>query len=234
MLTDPFNLILLAAAIVVFWRLYTVLGTRTGSERPPFDPFARRSGEAPGAPKPVPAPVSDAPAPVALGEAEPKQPVWQGYAREGSSLAQGLEKIAAADLSFTPKAFVAGAKLAYEMIIEAFARGDKAALKPLLTREVLEGFARVIDGRAAEQRKLETRFVGINKADITEATLDGSRATIAVRFVSEMISATRNAANEVVEGDPQEVRQITDLWTFERDTSLRDPNWKLAGTDDDA
>jgi predicted lipid-binding transport protein (Tim44 family) len=228
---DPLNLLLLAVALVVFLRLRAVLGRRTGNERPPLDPYAARRGtqakpNGDGSGKVIALPrgndntVVDA----------PREPVWTGYAEEGSGLAQGLEKIAASDSSFSPKAFLDGAKAAYEMIVTAFAQGDKQTLKPLLARDVFDGFAGAIDEREREGRRMDSRFVGIDKAMLTAADLIGKRATVTVRFVSQLISATLDRAGDVIEGDPKEIREVTDVWTFERDVTSRDPNWKLAAT----
>jgi predicted lipid-binding transport protein (Tim44 family) len=121
--------------------------------------------------------------------------------------------------------------MAYEMIVQAFAAGDRPNLRNLLSREVLDGFLAAIDAREKAGNKLESRFVGIDKAELAAADLKGKRASLTVKFVSELISATRNRAGEVIEGDPQQIREITDVWTFERDVSSRDPNWKLAATE---
>jgi predicted lipid-binding transport protein (Tim44 family) len=118
------------------------------------------------------------------------------------------------------------------MVVTAFAQGDRQALKTLLSRDVYEGFARAIDEREKAGQLLESRFVGINKTDVTQADLKGKRASITLRFIAEFISATLDKTGEVIEGDPKQIRQITDVWTFERDTASRDPNWKLVATDD--
>jgi predicted lipid-binding transport protein (Tim44 family) len=118
------------------------------------------------------------------------------------------------------------------MVVTAFAQGDRQALKNLLSRDVYEGFAKAIDDREKAGQILESRFVGIDKTQVTTADLKGKRASITLRFIAEFISATLDKAGEVIEGDPQQVRQITDVWTFERDTGSRDPNWKLVATDE--
>ncbi|HLF21451.1 MAG TPA: Tim44/TimA family putative adaptor protein, partial [Aestuariivirga sp.] len=146
----------------------------------------------------------------------------------------GLERLAKTDPQFSPKSFIDGARIAYEMIVDAFARGDKTALKPLLARDVYDGFAKAIDAREAEGQKLESRFVGIDKAEFAAVDLNGKRAAITVKFVSELISATLSKSGAVIEGDPKQVREIADVWTFERDVGSRDPNWKLAATDEPA
>lgn len=229
---DPLNLLILAIAVVVILRLRSVLGKRTGNERPPIDPYAaQRRAEKPqpngnvinmpqrdGTPD---NPVLDKPA----------EPVWSGYAEADSSVAQGLEKIADADRDFSTRIFVDGAKVAYEMVVTAFAQGDRQTLKNLLARDVYEGFAKAIDDREKAGNVLQSRFVGIDKTEVTGADMKGRKASVTIRFVAEFISATLNKAGEVIEGDPKQVREVTDVWTFERDTSTRDPNWKLTATD---
>lgn len=230
---DPLNLLILAIAVVVILRLRSVLGKRTGNERPPFDPYAaQRRAEKPQANGNVinlpqrdngpDNPVLDTPA----------EPVWSGYAEADSNVAKGLEKIAASDSQFSTRTFVDGAKVAYEMVVTAFAQGDRQSLKNLLSRDVYEGFAKAIEDREKAGNVLESRFVGIDKADLVGADLKGKKATITIRFLAEFISATLDKAGEVIEGDPKQVREVTDVWTFERDTGSRDPNWKLAATDE--
>jgi predicted lipid-binding transport protein (Tim44 family) len=230
---DPLNLLILAIAVVVILRLRSVLGKRTGNERPPIDPYAaQRRAEKPQAPGNV----------INLPQREnasensvlqpPAEPVWTGYAEAGTSIAGGLEKIAAVDGQFSTKTFVDGAKVAYEMVVTAFAQGDRQSLKNLVSRDVYEGFAKAIDDREKAGHILDSRFVGIDKTDLVAADLKGKRASITLRFIAEFISATLNKVGEVIEGDPKQVRQITDVWTFERDTSSRDPNWKLVATDE--
>ena len=141
---DPLNILLLAVALVVFWRLRSVLGTRTGTEKPPFDLFGSRrgpqepSGTVTRLPEAAPVPAND------VGDREPPPPVWKGYAEEGSALATALTAMAESDPGFTPRSFLEGANVAYEMIIEAFARGDKADLKNLLSRDVFEIVTRAL------------------------------------------------------------------------------------------
>ena len=176
---DPLNLLLLAIAIVVFWRLRSVLGTRTGTERPPVEPYAPvRKNDGPGEPEAANGNVLRFPKeetaahPPAAGQTEAPEPIWTGFAEAGSAVALGLEAIADSDRNFTPKSFADGAKLAYEMIIDAFARGDRTALKNLLSREVFDGFSRAIDQREAAGHKVDQRFVGIDKATIAAAGTD--------------------------------------------------------------
>lgn len=230
---DPLNILLLAVALVVFWRLKSVLGTRTGTEKPPVDLLGnRRETPKPGENGTVirfPQTPAEAQAP-APEEREPAAPVWTGYAEAGSSLASGLEQLAENDPTFTPRSFVDGAKVAYEMIVDAFAKGDKGALKNLLSKEVFDGFAGAIDAREAAGQKVDSRFVGIDKATIQSAGVFGKKASITMEFVSELITATYDRAGEVIDGDPKQIREVTDVWTFERDVTSRNPNWKLVAT----
>lgn len=232
---DPLNILLLAVALVVFWRLKSVLGNRTGTEKPPFDPFeSKRSDVQKGrdASDNIARFPQDAPSSTPNdADREPPAPVWTGYAEPGSELAASLEQIAETDSTFTPRSFAEGAKMAYEMILDGFAKGDKAALKNLLSKEVFDGFARAIDERQSEGHRVESRFVGIDKATIQSASLaGGKKATITMAFVSEMITATYDRADEVIDGDPKAIREVTDVWTFERDVTSRNPNWKLVAT----
>lgn len=240
-LFDPLNLVLAAVALMVVWRLRSVLGQRTGTERPPIDPYApprRPNGSAPvetGGGKVLEFPSSkEEPVKKVEAEAEPKAPVWTGFAKAGSPLAAGFEKLAQADPGFSPREFLEGAKLAYEMIVEAFARGDKPALKNLLSKDVFDGFSKAIDARAQAGEKLDFQFVGFEKVDFMSVSLAGKRASIVVKFASQMISATHDKAGALIDGNPKEVRDITDIWTFERDVAQKDPNWRVVATETQA
>lgn len=232
---DPLNLVIMAIAVFLIWRLYGVLGTRNGSERPPFDPFGSRTGQAELPPGTAPRSQTRGEEEAAPQPAEEeREPAWKGFASEGSPLGLALVAISQADRTFTPKAFLEGAKLAYEMIVEAFAKGDKAALKPLLNRDVYDGFAKEIDGRVARGESMNTRFVGFQKAELLAAELAGNRAAVTIRFLAEMITTTTSKTGELLDGDPKKVREVTDIWTFERDVTARDPNWRLSSTEEPA
>ena len=146
---------------------------------------------------------------------------------------KGLRAIRDADPSFDPKGFVDGAKMAYEMIVMAFADGDRKTLKNLLSREVFDGFVQAISDRESRSEKIQSSFVGIDKADIVGAEMKGTEAHITMRVISELISATRDKAGEVIEGDPETVAEVKDVWTFARDTRNKDPNWKLVATEEE-
>jgi predicted lipid-binding transport protein (Tim44 family) len=228
---DIYTIIFLALAVFIFLRLRNVLGQRTGSERPPFDRAARNTVQG-GADNVVPIPgkvIDQAPlAPTA--EVAPATDRWKGLAESGSALAQGLDAIAARDSSFDPKHFLSGARSAYEMIVLAFANGDRRALRDLLSSDVFDSFETVMRDREKYEQKTETRFVSIDKAELVGAEMRDRAAQLTVRFVSQMISVTRDKAGTIVDGNPDKVADITDVWTFARDATSRDPNWKLVGT----
>jgi predicted lipid-binding transport protein (Tim44 family) len=149
----------------------------------------------------------------------------------GSALQDPLVAIAKADPSFDPQQFIAGAKGAYEMIVTAYAEGDRKALKPLLSKDVYDGFVAAIGQRESRGETMEFKFVGIDKAEITDAALKNGSAQVTVRFLSKLISATHDSGGEVIDGDPVHVSDVTDIWTFAREAASRDPNWKLVATE---
>jgi predicted lipid-binding transport protein (Tim44 family) len=229
---DIYTIIFLALAVFIFLRLRNVLGQRTGSERPPFDRAARNA--LPGATEtgvvPMPGKIIDQPPPLPSADVAPSTDRWKGIAEPGTPLAQGLDAIAAQDSSFDAKHFLSGARSAYEMIVLAFANGDRRALRDLLSSDVYESFEAAIKDREKHEQKTETRFVSIDKAELVGAELRDHIAQLAIRFVSQMISVTRDKTGTIVDGNPDKVADITDVWTFARDTTSRDPNWKLVGT----
>jgi predicted lipid-binding transport protein (Tim44 family) len=234
---DFYTIIFLALAIFIFARLRSVLGQRTGRERPPYDPYSARDAAKPAASrdreKVVSLPGRSA-EPVSRPEPDTSSPSaerWAGIAAAGSPSAAGLEAIARADRDFDAQHFMAGARTAYEMIVSAFAEGDRRGLKNLLAKDVFEGFANAIAEREARGETMESRFVSIDKAEIIGAELKGKSAQVTIRFVSQLISVTRNRNGDVVDGSPERVTDVTDIWTFARDVGSRDPNWKLIATE---
>jgi predicted lipid-binding transport protein (Tim44 family) len=229
---DIYTIIFLALAVFIFLRLRSVLGQRTGGERPPYDraaPNVVQRTQDNNSVVPIPGAVIDQ-APMAPSADVAPADRWKGVAEPGTPLAAGLDAIAAQDSSFDPRHFISGARSAYEMIVLAFANGDRRALKDLLSSEVYESFEAVIKDREKHEQKTETRFVSIDKAELVSAEARDRAAQLTVRFVSQMISVTRDKTGAIVDGNPDKVADITDVWTFARDTSSRDPNWKLVGT----
>ena len=231
---DIYSVIFLVLAVVIFLRLRSVLGKRTGTERPPFDPYARREAPktAAGDDKVISLPRRSADIDSGKVDAEnlPEERV-KTIAPAGSSLNEALVAIARADRSFDAAEFVGGAKAAYEMIVTAYAEGDRKALKQLLSTEVSDGFVAAIGQREAAGQTMEFKFVGIDKADITDAALKGGTEQVTIKFLSKLISATHDKDGKVVDGDAVHVSDVTDIWTFAREVASRDPNWKLIATE---
>jgi predicted lipid-binding transport protein (Tim44 family) len=230
---DIYTIIFLALAVFIFLRLRSVLGQRTGRERPPYDPYSARDAVRGATNDNVVTLPGRSAADAAQKPAETVEPAerWKGIAEPGTPVAAGLDAIARDDKAFDAKHFVTGARAAYEMIVLAYAEGDRRTLKNLLSREVYEGFEAAIRERESKGETVETRFVAIDKSDITAAELRGRTAQITVRFVSQLISVTRDRSGNVIEGNPEKVTDVTDVWTFARDLSSRDPNWKLVATE---
>ena len=225
---DIYTIIFLALAVFIFLRLRSVLGQRTGRERPPYDPYSARPSPSD---KVVVLP-GRAPDTVQK-QAEPVEPSerWKGVAEPGSAIAAGLDAIAREDKSFDAKPFLVGSRAAYEMIVTAYAAGDRRQLKSLLGREVYDGFEASIREREQRGETVETRFVSIDGADIIGAEMRGRTAQVTVRFVSQLVSVTRDRSGAVIDGNPDKVTDVTDVWTFARDITSRDPNWKLVATE---
>jgi predicted lipid-binding transport protein (Tim44 family) len=230
---DIYTIIFLALAVFIFLRLRSVLGQRTGRERPPYDPYSTRDAVRGATNDNVVTLPARSAADAAQKPVESIEPVerWKGIAEPGSAVAAGLDAIAGEDKAFDAKHFVTGARAAYEMIVLAYAQGDRRALKNLLSREVYEGFEAAIRERESRGDTVETRFVAIDKSDVSAAELRGRVAQITLRFVSQLISVTRDKASNVIEGNAEKVTDVTDVWTFARDLSSRDPNWKLVATE---
>jgi predicted lipid-binding transport protein (Tim44 family) len=226
---DIYTIIFLALAVFIFIRLRNVLGQRTGEERPPFDRAARDALPPEGNVVPMPGGPVDQTAPAPAADVSPAER-WKGITEPGTPLAAGLDAVVEQDSSFDPRHFITGAKSAYEMIVLAFANGDRRSLKDLLSSEVFDSFDAVIKDREKNEQKTETRFVSIDKAELVGAEVRDRAAQLTVRFVSQMISVTRDKTGAVVDGNADKVSDITDVWTFARDITSRDPNWKLVGT----
>lgn len=198
-------------------RLRSVLGRRDGHQGPAQDPFRPQANKETAENDVVRLPERGETGPLPADQVP-------------ASLQAGVTQIKIADPRFDEKEFLAGAGMAFEMILTAFVAGDDAALKPLLSPEVFANFSRSIADRKAAGEVLETTLVGVQKADIEEAYMAGRMAHVTVRFVSEQVTVTCSAAGEVVEGDPDRVTTVTDLWTFARDSRSPDPNWTLVAT----
>jgi predicted lipid-binding transport protein (Tim44 family) len=210
-------------------RLRSVLGRRTGTEKP-RDILARRRAEE-SRDKVIPLPDRSPPREEEAAqpaEVLPPEPV-PSEAPTGA-LQQVLARIRSADPEFDPRQFVDGARAAFEMIVQAFAQGDTGTLRPLLSDEVFDNFKGAIDARKQAGHTLETTLVGITSIDIIEADLQGRLAILTVKFVSEQVNVTKDADGKIVDGDPALVTSVTDIWSFARNVKARDPNWTLVAT----
>lgn len=211
-----FDIVLFAMiAVFLVLRLRSVLGRRTGNERRPEQMMRRAEG--PGDKV------------ITLGNRRPAPPPLV-TATPADAIASGLDRIHSADPGFDPGQFLQGARVAFESIVGAFAAGDKAVLRPLLSDEVFNPFAAAIDERVKAGETLETRILHVKSIDIVEAGLSSSFARVTVKFVSDQIHVLRAHDASIVDGDPDHAIEKTDFWTFVRDTRSGDPNWALVTT----
>ena len=218
-----FDIILFAmvAAFLVL-RLRSVLGRRTGNER--RRPGVVRQAEPPRDQIPADKVIAFDQRPNGVAPPATTEPA-------GDAVAAGLARIHDADPSFDPPHFLEGARAAFDMIVAAFAEGDKAKLRPLLSDEVYQPFSTAIDDRNAAHETLESRILALKHLDIVAAELAGRIARVTLKIVSDQINVLRAHDGSVVDGDPEHATEKTDFWTFARDTRLTDPNWALVATD---
>jgi predicted lipid-binding transport protein (Tim44 family) len=214
-----FDIILFAmvAAFLVL-RLRSVLGRRTGNERRRDPTYLREA-----------APASDKIVPLGAQRPNGAAPTAPAAVSE-NPVADGLAQITAAESGFDAPHFLDGARGAFELIVAAFAKGDKSELRALLSDEVFIPFAAAIDERATAGETLETRIAKLKDIDIVEAGMSGRTARVTVKLVSDQIHVLRAHDGSVVDGDPNNLIEKTDFWTFARDTQSPDPNWQLVAT----
>lgn len=219
----PYADILILALIAGFilLRLRSVLGTKSDDE-----PFTKDPASSPSPRETI----------VRLDEKsfkpiKPKEDVDPYLqALDKGDVASTLRSIKEKDPAFSATEFLHGARMAFEMVFDAFDKNDKQTLKMLLAPEPLKEFTDVIASREKEEGKTETTLVSVKAKDISEASLKGSVARLSVQFDSEQITVTRDDKGEIVEGDPSEVHYIEDEWVFERDITSKNPNWKIIET----
>ncbi|MBL0923553.1 MAG: Tim44 domain-containing protein [Sphingomonadaceae bacterium] len=214
-----FTIVLLAlVAAFLGLRLYSVLGKRTGHEQ---EPVARQ-------------PIDTAPPmmrqPLPAGESGSALP--QGDVSNVDLAAQsGLRSIANADRTFDIGLFLEGSKSAYKMVLEAYWKGDKEALRFLCDDDVYDSFAEAIDGREARGETLENRLVRIEEARIVDASFDHPLARVTVRFDADIAAMVKDKDGNVIGGSMTDAVETHDIWTFMRDVKSGDRNWKLDETD---
>jgi len=195
-------------------RLRRALGRRTGNEQPPQLLHDNKEMRDTVVKMPKPGGSADGPSD------EEEEP----------SSGSGLTQVKIADPNFDDNVFLDGAGAAFEIILGAFARGDKVQLRGLLDDTTYQNFLEEIERREGASERLETTLVSMIRTDITEAKMVDASARVTVKFVSEQVNVTRNDADEVVAGDASHVATINDVWTFARDTRSKDPNWQLVET----
>jgi len=209
-----FDIVLFAmVAGFLILRLRSVLGRRTGHERPP-QPAITRAQQNDNV--------------IAVGVRRGSAQV--GGTRPSDAVAGGLEAIRGADPTFDASHFIEGARAAFEIIVGAFAAGDKSRLRPLLSDDVYRDFAAAVEERETAGETLENRIAQLKHVDITEAGLRGRTARVTIKFVSDQINVLRAHDGSIVDGDPNNPVEKTDFWTFARDARSSDPNWELVGT----
>ena len=207
-------------AAFIALRLRSVLGRRTGHER------RRSGGFGPARPNGAADNVVSLPD-RSTSQAEVEASL-AGLSDGG--VKSGLTQIRLADHRFDLQQFLGGARAAFEMIIEAYAAGDKGTLRPLLADDVYAGFERAIDQRDAAGQSFETQLTAVPAAEVVGAEMRDCLARVTVRFKSEQINLLRDAEGKILEGDPRTAEEVIDIWTFERDTASPDPNWILVET----
>ena len=231
-----FTLVALAVAVVVIFMLRNVLGRRTPEDEARIDRKMRaeQPQDRPGSEKVVVMPrrtgeaaPAAATAETATADAEARV---KAFAAGDAAIESGLMQVSRSDASFDPKHFLEGAKQAYEMIVTAFAEGNRKVLKDLLSKEVYEGFCDAIADRESRAEQIDQSFVGINRANVVEVEIKGGVAQLTVKFVSQLISATRDRTGTVIAGDPHKIKEVTDIWTYAREIASRNPNWRLVAT----
>lgn len=216
-------LLVVMVAGFIFLRLRNVLGRRTGNERQ-RDPHRMREGAEKNDDNVVNMPGQEEPA----GDDQSREAEAALWA-EDSPIGSGLTQIKIVDHHFEPGKFLEGARAAYEMVVAAFADGDRQVLRGMLNDEVYENFEAAITDREEANQQFETTITAIKSTDIVEARLNGKIAEVTVKFVSDMISVLRDDTGDTVGDEPHE-REVTDIWSFARDTGNRDPNWTLVAT----
>lgn len=210
-------IILAVVAGFLILRLRSVLGKRHGHERPRYEDADRYVG------------ADNA----ENGEADnvtpfPGRPTIDA---EPPPLAGPAGRLQALDPDFDEEGFLSGAREAFRMILSAYAGGDRDTLRALANREVYEALEGAISDRESRDETLDATLISIRSARFDDVDVNGSIAQVTVRFESEQTNVTRNADGQPIDGAPNQVETIVDLWTFERDMASSDPNWRLIETE---
>jgi len=214
-------LIFAGLAAFVFFRLFSVLGQKTGNEptQPPMVPAPGRDDQNGDDNKVVNLPRRD--------DAPDAVPAWGSDGPVGA----GMTQISLADRSFDRDTFLAGSRAAFEMIIEAFHKGELEKVRPFLADDVYRSFAAAVAEREKPAPEhTHSELIAVNGCEALSAGMEGRKAVITVRFESEQTEVVKDSEDRIVAGDLTKPLDVVDVWTFARDTRARDPNWQLVAT----
>lgn len=224
----PIDILIFAAIAGFFvWKLRQVLGQKHGDERERPNRFTAAEEAAKRAQEAAPAATAGS---IIDGEATEVVPPRAALTAPQGSLVEAIASVRSVDRNFDEKSFLAGARAAFTLIVEAFAKGDLPALKGLLKPTVYAGFETEVERRRVAGETMQTSILRILAADIASVRIDGPGVLITVDFTSEQQSATTNAAGEVIDGDLKKPQHVAESWTFERDSTSADPTWFLVST----
>ena len=216
-------LILALVAGFILLRLRSVLGRQSGDDGPYIPPQTQNRK-----PEPMVIPLPDKAAKMKPKD-EPDS-YLESIKDKESDVAAGIRAIKERDPQFVATEFMEGARRAFEMLFDAFVKGEKNTLRMLLSDTLYKEFEQAAEARATSDRKEETTLVSILNAEMTQARLMGNMAQISVRFTSEQVTVVRGTSGEIIEGDPSQLQHVEDEWLFERDTQSKSPNWKIIET----
>lgn len=213
----PEIIILAMIAAFLGLRLYAVLGRRAEHEEESVPQRFEPGEEAPPH------------APQAVQPAQPRPIEIDGVM---PAVERGVREIAAADRNFDLASFLAGAKGAYEMVLEAFWQGDRETLRDLCDDDVYEGFSAAIEARTEAGHVLDNKLIRIEETRVHSASLDRMTARISILFVADIAAVTRDSDGNVIAGSLDDAVESRDIWTFTRNVASSDPNWVLDETDE--
>jgi len=169
-----------------------------------------------------------------LGKGADDIPIKPRFNQDKENFSINPQNIKKKSESFDETTFKKGAEAAYEMIIDAFAKGDKSSLKPLLTQNLFNEFSKIIDERKSKQIISELTFIGIKETKIENIDKKDTHYKIKTKFVSEIVNCLKNNSGMVIEGDPEKIKTVTDVWIFEKNLKDKNPTWYLTELSSDA
>jgi len=200
----------------LIFRLWSVLGKRTGFEAPPPpSEIPEKNGD-----NVVVLPV----------QTKRRQPPLENRDPSDPSSEEGLRKIQAADPTFNLDHFLRGAVTAFEIIVTAYAAGDKNALKPLLSASVFKSFTSALKDREEAEQTVDIKIVDLKEPEVIGIDIKGKREQITLKFVSEQIIVTKDAEGKILDNPAHLTLTMNDIWTFSRLIGSKDPNWTLVAT----